>query len=313
MSNAVRASSARAALLTSMALVVIALDGQADEGTPGDLQWSDGSTLILVPSGPLLVGRPGAVEDGIEAPVFERKVASFYLGKYEVTWAQYRRFCSEVGRDPPRVRTLVGDPEDLRRLQEELFAALDANEHERRLGVAARIAALFRYEDPPDGVPVSGISWLDARAYCTHWGLRLPTELEWERAGRGDGGHQYPWGSDASMENLCNSEGMLDGFGGPAPVGSFPSDVSQFGCFDMSGNVAEWVNDRPTRYPYASEDQRYGAGRERVIRGGSWQDAIRDCRLTRRRWFDEQWTDFEGVGSVGFRVALDLTALPGPR
>ena len=87
--------------------------------------------------------------------------------------------------------------------------------------------------------PVVCVSWHDASAYCEWVGGRLPTSDEWEYAARGDDGRIYPWGNEWDPSRCSNSvENLQDK---PAPVGSFPSGASPFGCLDMAGNVWEWT------------------------------------------------------------------------
>jgi serine/threonine-protein kinase len=135
----------------------------------------------------------------------------------------------------------------------------------------------------PETWPVSLISQQDALAYAA-WlakrtGLpwRLPTEQEWEHAGRGDDGRVFPWGDHIEPGWTCNAQ-TESGPPSRAPVGSYPLDESPYGVQDLSGNVREWCST-----PWEAQ-----AGRSPpttplvVIRGGAWTSAPSMCRLAMR-------------------------------
>lgn len=159
-------------------------------------------------------------------------------------------------------------------------------------------------DDPPPALldhPVVGVSWNDARAYCrwltaaTGRPFRLPSELEWERTARGDDGQHFPWGN-AWEPGGCNVAG--EGPGHTTPVGSFPLDISPFGCVDAAGNVAEWTGSRYRPYPGSGL---LVAQPSVVVRGGGWQSARDAARCARR-------TPTDPAGSspaLGFRVVSD--------
>lgn len=117
--------------------------------------------------------------------------------------------------------------------------------------------------------PVVQVSAIDAQAFCRFYGLRLPSENEWEYAARSSQGYRYPWGNSLTRASLakranagtysCCAASKTDGYLRTAPVGSFPAGRSPFGLDDMAGNVWEWTS---SRFP--------GAPGERVIRGGGW-------------------------------------------
>jgi formylglycine-generating enzyme required for sulfatase activity len=202
-----------------------------------------------------------------ELPLHQVSIKSFFLDRTEVTVAEYRR-CVDRGRcEAPRF---------------------------------AEGAARFKRDD----YPVTLVSWAEARAYCRFRGARLPSEAEYERAARGPGARSYPWG------NLYNSRaanhGRLgldqtdasDGYAELAPVGSFSAGRTPEGFLDLSGNVAEWVEDIYT-FDYSGKVPDPNQPIARTVRGGNYLDAAPWLRGAARK---PQHPDARAP-FIGFRCA----------
>jgi formylglycine-generating enzyme required for sulfatase activity len=153
-------------------------------------------------------------------------------------------------------------------------------------------------------MPVTGVSWNDAQAYCA-WkgaGYRLPTEAEWEYAARAGSSSNYFWG--ANMDS-ADRYAVVDK--GLSPVMSRKPNA--FGLYDMIGNAWEWCQDRydgkyyeksPDRNPTGANDaKKYPY---RVVRGGSWNEYRWNLRCANRN-YGEQFRRFEGVG---FRICRSV-------
>lgn len=154
--------------------------------------------------------------------------------------------------------------------------------------------------------PVVGVNWFDAIAYCewisdksgVHY--RLPTEAEWERAGRGGvDDAEFGWGND-SPESF---EYFRREWTGPRRVGEWRANG--FGLFNMGENVHEWCLDwySPDYYAISPEKNPTGPeeGTRRVSRGGSWRHQVKASRAAHRSSLPPQYryTDY------GFRIVSD--------
>lgn len=123
--------------------------------------------------------------------------------------------------------------------------------------------------------PVKFVTWFGASAFAEFFGLRLPTNLEWEKAARGLSSFPYPWGNSLRSEcaNYFNSNDPFDN--GTTPVKFFDgqrnhdfkteNNSSIFGVYDMLGNVSEWTKSYSEIYP-----------KFRIFRGGSWRNNASD-------------------------------------
>jgi formylglycine-generating enzyme required for sulfatase activity len=87
-------------------------------------------------------------------------------------------------------------------------------------------------------LPVSGVSWDDARGYCTWRGKRLPREAEFEKAVRSSDGRIYPWGGERPTH-----EKTVFAQSRPEAVGTHSAGRGPYGHDDLAGNVWEWMQD----------------------------------------------------------------------
>jgi len=221
---------------------------------------------VPIPEGEAVFGSPEGEGNDDEHPQFRASLPEYYMGAYEVTNAQWKRFADATGYGVPWSNGRI---------------PLDGEDH-----------------------PVEGLGWEDAAAYCDWAGLRLPSELEWEKAARGTDGREYPWG-DGWDPTLCRNDAGGDA-DGTAPVGSYPDGRSPSGLFDMAGNVWEWCEDWYDERAYA----RYARGDLsapprgdfRVVRGGAWFNDYEAGFRCAGRFNGYCWYD----GSGGGRVAKDL-------
>jgi len=297
-------------------------DGLLEEGErPGEFLAQDGSTLVFHPPGTFRMGMSdgdrqvlrlafeGGAEQEIEnrgrreSPLHQvRLTKGFLLGKHEVSWRQFDRFCATSGQ-PKRDR----------------YARWPTEDEE-----GATIVRIDTSVNATDFMPVYNVTHTDANDYCARYGLRLPSEAEWEYAARGPGDppRTYPWGELPSPEewakrplaNLGNSRGYPDRHPNlqPAPVGAYPEGASWRGVLNLAGNVYEWTSDAKYFYlggdvvdPIWSDQRLRDNPQDRdtfQIKGGAYDVGIERLRVAFR---NSQHRTQEPEGDLGFRVAID--------
>ena len=150
----------------------------------------------------------------IESRVY--RVRAFQMSKYPITYAQYEAFIHAADGYFNPAWWQRADPH--------------------------REPAEQRWPIPDH--PREHVNWYEAVAFC-RWlshrlgrTIRLPTEQQWQRAAEGDAGRAYPWGERYDDTSLANTRERA--LGHTTPVTQFAKGVSQFGVFDMGGNVWEW-------------------------------------------------------------------------
>lgn len=220
-----------------------------------------------IPAGSFLMGSDTGQDD--ERPVHRVHVDAFEMAAFPVTRAEYASFMAATRHVAPRD------------WQDPAFAG--------------------------DDLPVIGVSWHDAVAYCA-WRAqagseeRLPSEAEWERAARGGvEGAVFPWGD-------AIPSWIPDGGRGPLP-GPWPVRLgapNPFGLYGIGANVHEWCADWHDRGYYGVSPERNprgpAAGVRRASRGGSWRHMVTISRCAARSKIDPafRYTDY------GFRTARSL-------
>jgi len=248
-----------------------------------------------------------------EHPAHKVNLPAYMIDKYEVTNAQYRDFAIATQHTVPAgwprngynfsSKLLASLPlEDLRQIATDRFK-LDMDV--TKMAQPALLAELEKIQAARDQLPVTTVTWSDADTYC-HWaGKRLPTEAEWEKAARGPQGFEYPWGNNWNPKMINTMSENPD-----APysaVGSFPTDKSGYGVYDMAANVTEWVADWYDAYPGApASDNKYYGKLQRVVRGGMTSsghyDSLSVVFRTAKR---NHLKPYSVLIDVGFRCAKD--------
>jgi len=213
----------------------------------------DGMPQVFIPAGIFHMGGMDVRRAPNEVPDHDVTLDSYWMDQLEVTNAMYA-LCVHAGPCTP--------PQSFK---------------------SQRRPSYFNNPEFND-YPVVYVTWGQAKAYCEWAGRRLPTEAEWEHAGRGDDFRTFPWGEDKADGLLTNFNMLV---GDTSRVGTYPAGASPFGVLDMAGNVAEWVNDSYSS-SYANAvtlnpaGPLSGLGFYRVVRGGSLGDAEINIRVSKR-------------------------------
>lgn len=221
--------------------------------------------MVYIPGGTVIIGRNNT-DDDYQKPVHEKLIQKgYYLDKTEVTNEDYWGFIQDTKKEPPKTWAGPKPPNELLQL------------------------------------PVI-VNWADAMAFC-HWRgtrksmvYRLPTEVEWEHAARGEKNYVYPWGNDW-LEGYANVNKVNNKI---MPVGSNSKDVSPYGVLDMAGNVREWTKDDFLLYPG-------GKGKvepnTKAIRGAAYSDSPEAATTTYRGYLAPA---YEKIDRTGFRCLCEV-------
>lgn len=246
----------------------------AKDQLPREITGKDGAPMVLIPAGEFMMGSPDGEGREGEHPLHRVFLDNYYLDVFEVTVARYAKFLQATGRSVPMYWDEV------------------------KMGIHRNM-------------PVVGVNWHDAEAYCYWAGKRLPSEAEWEKAARGTDGREYPWGNGGPTSKLSNSGRQSDPEGGAygkmlSQVDSHVKGKSPYGLYHMAGNVSEWVSDWYDEDYYAksasTNPKGPTEGTDKVSRGGEWfslPDLVRSA-------FRSHGSPSERYDFIGFRCAQDI-------
>jgi len=282
--------------------------------------------LVPIAGGLARIGSPEkeAGRNNDEGPVCQVAIEPFWIGKYEITWAQYKEFMKLCN-----VFDKFNDL-GLRQITEE--NAVDAITAPSNLYDPS-----FTFQSGEDPqLPAVSMSQYSAKQF-TKWlsnltgeFYRLPTEAEWEYACRAGTTTAYSFGDDpAKIDDYAwhtdNSDWEAHLVGQKLP--------NPWGLFDMHGNAAEWVLDQYIAEHYTTLKSGLSATKAiawptklypRVLRGGSWDHEIQDCRsASRGQSDDDEWRSYDpnspqspwwfasdASQGVGFRIVRPLQPPP---
>jgi serine/threonine-protein kinase len=249
-----------------------------------------GEGFVHVPAGWATIGGDSHAPGALPKQIIW--IEDFAISKQPVTYREYFEFLADLARNDSAAYR-AHTPADME----------EGSAYRQLLERAGSTQAIER-------MPAGGLSWFDAVAYCK-WRaerdgapLRLPTELEWEKAARGSDGRSFPWG-DRFDPTFCKCRDSRPGVASPEPAGLFPMDVSPYGVHDLAGCIREWVADLeldPIAPSVETADERMGIPVERVLRGGGWNSTSYDCRGAARFRTSGKLKRLE----FGFRLARSL-------
>ncbi len=304
----------------TLALIVIVLMSVVDTSNAAESvvdrlsSGSMGPEMIVIPSGKFVIGSPEEEigRDRSESPQQEVRIASFAIGKLEVTIEQFKKFIESTHHITAAEKAggcwIWGDDQSAFGVKRKKWI-WKREMNWRDTGF-----------EQTKNHPVLCVNSVDITAYAAWLSeqtgelYRLPTEAEWEYAARAGSTTPYHWGSEISRKHSnYGNDKCCSGYAddadqwiNTAPVGMFPGNA--FGLSDIHGNATEWTADCWHRNyedaPSDGEDwaaKRGGSCTHRVARGGSWFDTPADIRVAHRfRILDEP------SYLVGFRLVRDL-------
>ena len=237
--------------------------GYSTEGLPLRIECEKtGTILALVPAGTAIVGSNDGPDDS--KPTFKVRLDAFYMEIVETTVENYEKFRAEMGKKkklPPAPSNVDGLPL----------------------------------------APVLGVTWGQAQLYARWAGMELPSEAEFEKAGRGPSGLRTPWGDGKPL--WSNRE--------ISTVGAYPADSSPYGILDLAGGAKEWCADI-----YSPKGHKEASDASSMDNFQNWRGP-KPTKTTNQRvikgngpdwsmWYREGRDVAKGQPDVGFRCVLRL-------
>jgi len=241
--------------------------------------------FVKIPAGSFAMGSDPAVDDmafenerwSAERRQGRVELADYYIGRFEVTVAQFKAFAEATGYQT--------NAEALSSPLNHPVASVSWTD------ALAYSRWLERMLKDSNETPAELRQLLQQG-----WRITLPSEAEWEKAARGFGSRIYPWGNQPRRDQA--NYGSL----APLPVGSFECSECAYGLADMSGNVWELTRSPYEPYPFDASDDRKNLGADAlwVMRGGSYSDPANLVRSGVRGGVDPG----ARRPTIGFRVVL---------
>lgn len=218
-----------------------------------DLGYGVSLEMVLIPAGTFMMGSPVSEADRKNDETQHEVIISrpFYMGKYEITQAQWQRV---MGMNPSHFK-------DSLNLPVEGVSYVDMQVFCRKLKT------------------------------ITNAPFGLPTEAQWEYACRAGTTTTFHFGNElngtqASCNGLFPFNTNIKGpfYPKTSPVGKY--SANPWGLHDMHGNVWEWCSDWYGNYPKDPSGDPIGVsnGNLRIRRGGSWDSVANRCRAACRNW-----------------------------
>jgi iron(II)-dependent oxidoreductase len=264
--------------------------------------YGGGLELVEVPAGPCTIGAAanGFAYDN-ERSRHRTDVRGYLIGHTPITNATYLTFVEGGGYERREWWSAEG------------WAWKEDYDITRPQGWTADLRSewrLHQLEPLHPNRPVVHISWFEADAFARAHDLRLPTEIEWEKAATWDqeleAARLAPWGDEPTV---VGTHANLDHLaGGPIPVDLHPDGASPYGCLGMIGDVWEWTASPFAgypgfvAYPYREYSEVFFGPDYLTLRGGSWATRARVATATFRNWDYPQRRQI----FAGMRVAKDL-------
>lgn len=226
----------------------------------------------------------------------QEKIAPFLVSKYMITNAEFMKFVQDNGYNNQEYWTKQGWKwKTDNRMEKPKFWLISDGKYKYR--------AMFDEIDLPLDFPVE-VNYYEATAYCNYFGkktgqeYRLMTEGEWHLASK----------KENSTQDSIDNYNLNFKFASPTPVGSLETARSDYGIYDLRGNVWEWLSETfaplsgfETHYLYEDYSAPFFDNQHKMLIGGAWVTNGIEATRFYRNWFRPYFYQH-----AGFRIAQNL-------